>query len=324
MKDRRIVLILGLVLIALALASSVDAASFSLSRDSVNQVTSSIGGWFKGNMFTWYTTDSLGQLKPEYEMQRKIVDFILFFIMFFSLSLLGLKKAFKDGGNALNALALSIGALMSLALVAFTKVTLGLLFPFAKNILFFIILLVVYLILAKLLGEKMKILALILAVIITWLAFSYLGEKEGWLPFKFGDFNMQKSSKEIPNPANAKEYLQQGRFLMEQQKYDEAKDMFVKVIQSDPNPITNKYFDDALNYLRDGMFDHMANNMLDVIEAETYAGEIMAGNPQWQGDAIPMLNQVIEHSKKLQGEIENQQKRIEEMKQMETKLRQIK
>lgn len=323
MKDKKIVWIIGLLLITLALASSVDAASFYLSRDSVNKVTGTVGSWFNGNMFTWYTTDTLGQLKPEYETQRKVVDFILFFILFFSLSLLGLKQMFKEGGNAVNALSFAIGALLSLSLVAFTKVTLGLLFPFAKNILFFIVFLVVYMLLAKLLGDKMKILALILAIAITWFAFSYMGQKDGWLP-KIGDFNMQTSSKEIPNPTNAKEYLQQGRYFMEKQEYGGAKDMFVKVIQSDPNPMTNKYFDDALGYLREGMFDHMAKNMLDVIEAETYAGEIMAGREEWKGDAITMLNQVVEHCKKLDEEIKNQEQRIEEMKLMEMKLRQIK
>jgi hypothetical protein len=178
MNNKRAVWIFGLLIMTLVLASSVDAASFYLSRDSVNRVTGQIGDWFSGNMFTWYTTDPLGNLKPEYENQRKIVDFILFFILFFSLSLLGLKQAFKEGGNAANALAFAIGALLSLALVAFTKVTLGVLFPFAKNILFFIVFLLVYLLLLKLIGDKRKILALILAIAITWFAFSIWAKKK--------------------------------------------------------------------------------------------------------------------------------------------------
>lgn len=324
MKGKKIIIgIFVFLFISLFLASSVSAARFSLSRESVNRVTDSMGEFLKGSVLLWYSTDSSGELRTEYETQRRVVDFILFFIMFFSLALLGLRKVYKEGGNAVNALAFAIGALLSLSLVAFTKVTLGLLFPFAKNILFFIILWVIYLILAKIIGDdktSKKIISLIIAGGITWFAFSYVGGDEGWNPF--GWFDMTTSTKEIANPQTIKDYLVQGKAMMEQQRYAEAKGWFVQVIRADPNPRTNKYFDDALFYLREGIFDHMAKNMRDVMEAKLYAGQVMAENGLKE-EAIAMLKQVVVHAQEMDGEIKRQEERIKDMQELENKLKTI-
>ncbi|MFC1691285.1 hypothetical protein ACFL0W_03825 [Nanoarchaeota archaeon] len=110
----------------------------------------------------------------KFARNRKFVDFFLFFMIFTSLAFLAVNKWF-DKGNARIALAVGIGASLSTALVALVKggTALVIFFPFAKNILYLIVMLIFYYILTrKELLENSKVVAFILALAITWFAFS--------------------------------------------------------------------------------------------------------------------------------------------------------
>jgi tetratricopeptide (TPR) repeat protein len=283
MKNK--ILLFGLAaILVLFLASQCHAAQFTLSMDTFNRISSSTSDWMKGNMFVWYAADTTGALREEYANERKIVDFLLFFIMFFSLALLGLKQAFKEGGNAVNALAFAIGALLALALVAFTKVSLALLFPFAKNIIFMILLWVIFLMLKKMFGDKHPFWLFILALIIALIAFNLpaIGPKLGITDMTVPRADQSQSIDEIqtkidqlsmstdPNKeakieslkkSLADAHYKQALMYVGSRDYDSAKMEFAKTLEANPSHTKAKY------WLDEGLFNRMVKETLVLLGA---------------------------------------------------------
>jgi tetratricopeptide (TPR) repeat protein len=281
MKNKKLFAII-VILFCLIILLQGCGQRFTLSGESIGNIGGSAGNWMKENIFMWYTTDTTGSLKPEYATPRKAVDFILFFTLFFSLSLLGLKQVFKEGGNAVNALAFAIGFLLALSLVSFTQATLAIFFPFAKNIIFLVMLWVIFALLKKILGDKHKVLIFIAALIITWLAFNYLGPGLGVsnmaLPrqdYTAGISELQTKielleSKPGLTPAEEKELISmknqlsdrlvsQGLTELERRNYDAAEKNFRDALLANPS---NKK---AKSWREDGLFNRMLKENIELL-----------------------------------------------------------
>ncbi|MFH1133297.1 MAG: hypothetical protein V1735_02325 [Nanoarchaeota archaeon] len=172
---------LALIILSVVLLPPVHAAA----TDALTQNTK---GMFE-KFLSWYATDEQGNFTG-YNLERKVVDFIIFFILFMSITALGLTKAFGGqyggfkaaGGNPIRALTVVIGLMLTIALVAFTNVSIALFFPFAKNLLFFLAWAMIFFLL-RLMGLKQIVWAIILSIIITYLLF----HAGSWLICEFGD-----------------------------------------------------------------------------------------------------------------------------------------
>lgn len=119
----------------------------------------------------------------EYIQHAKIIDFAIFFVLFFSLSYLGFSRVWGEGfgkpGSAKNVvvgLSLTLGLALSFALVTQTQFSIMTIFPLAKAMLFLIItfLLGGLIIHSKVFGEGKlaKFIAIVIALIGTYLIFS--------------------------------------------------------------------------------------------------------------------------------------------------------
>ncbi len=112
-----------------------------------------------------------GGLKP----YSKIIDFFVFFVIFTTVTLIGLKAMYKDKGstNQIVALSIAIGLMSTLALMyggtfLGKEITTATLFPYALGFLIFVVILLpLYFIINKLTGDKHKILSFFIALIIT-------------------------------------------------------------------------------------------------------------------------------------------------------------
>ncbi|MBU0980932.1 MAG: hypothetical protein KJ709_09085 [Nanoarchaeota archaeon] len=168
-----------IIALCLTLASPLASAAF------IDDVGSAAGGMFEG-FFNMYSRDADGSLDDNFQLYRKVVDFIVFFAIFLAITFLGLGKALGEkGSGAVKGLAIAVALALALSLVTFTNFGLGALFPFAKNILFFILFILLYFLLAKIPGlEKRKWLAFILAVLIAVAVyFLYSFGTGGGMPF---------------------------------------------------------------------------------------------------------------------------------------------
>lgn len=142
-----------------------------------------------------YDTDIIDgerDFSGDYSTERKIIDGMLFFILFLSISILGLRKWYGKSTAAINGIAISLSALMTIALMSYTKITIGLLFPFAKNMLFFIMLFVVYSIVSDKV-VKSKGWAFILAILLTLIMFNAEGLIEDTA--RGGDYSPVKTTR---------------------------------------------------------------------------------------------------------------------------------
>ena len=281
------------MLFCMLLVSESCVQGFTLSGNSLSNAGESASKWMKSNIFLWYTTDTTGTLKPEYTTQRKVVDFILFFVMFFSLALLGLKKAFGEGGgNAVTALAFSIGFMLALALVAFSQVTLALFFPFAKNIIFLVMVWIIFAIAKKIFGDKHTFWLFLLALVLGWLAFNYIGPGVG-----ISDMSLQRKdySGEITDMQNklialkskagrsiqeerdilalnkklSDMYVSQGRSSLEIRDYDAAEKNFEKALEYDYNN------NEARSWLTNGLFNRMLKENIELLRVSKIILESM-------------------------------------------------
>jgi hypothetical protein len=252
--------------------------------------------------------------------------------MFFSLSLLGLRKVFKEGGNAVIGLAFSIGALLSLALIVFTDFSLGILFPFAKNIIFFIILLVIYLVVSNVMKADTtgkKIFALILAIAIALLAFRFMNDEGSWNPF--GKYQMEGKAtknyideiKELTggaefgqplDPADKEKWAElkykQGVYEATTQKnFEAAAKHFGDVVMGFPN----NYFDKSYKWLTERLWVVMQKENLKLMEGFLIAGEYSNRDGQ-HTLANSQYEFVIERGEELKAEIARQRLRLEQAK----------
>jgi hypothetical protein len=185
MKTKIIILC---ILFGVLLAGSAEARVIDQIFDNIDDYV---------HVYDTVNTDGRRVFSETYSVERKVVDGILFFMLFLSISILSLTKWYGKSSPAVNGIAISLSALMTLSLLSFTNFTVGLLFPFAKNILFFIMLLIVYSIVNKNI-IKGKIWSLIVATIITLIMFNVEGliedvtQREG--------FNIFDSTQKALNP----------------------------------------------------------------------------------------------------------------------------
>lgn len=120
----------------------------------------------------WDAVEKMYDFESRYEKNPKIWDFLLFSTIFNIIAWIGLVKAFPDNKVAAYILALVIGIALGLGAV---KGDLNVKFfvPFVKNIFFFIVMGIIFFVLIKF--DMNKFLALILALVITFVAFNVLG-----------------------------------------------------------------------------------------------------------------------------------------------------
>ena len=127
-------------------------------RDSVSTATSGIGGSI-GNYLTKYM-DATGPT---------LIDFIVFFAIFFSICWIAFNKWTKDAKNATVLLSISVSVAFSIALVYGAKLTLKKLVPFAGAVLFIFLLGAIYLLSTNYIFKGDGIWKKILSAIITLL-----------------------------------------------------------------------------------------------------------------------------------------------------------
>ncbi|MFH1850318.1 MAG: hypothetical protein ABH879_09155 [archaeon] len=105
-----------------------------------------------------------------YDSYYQLVDFVLFFILFTVVFMLGLNKVFGEQNRQVKTLAVVLALIVSFALVK-SGITLKILAPYARFLLFVVMVLVLYALLLKFGMENHKIMAIIIAVLLTLLAF---------------------------------------------------------------------------------------------------------------------------------------------------------
>jgi len=113
----------------------------------------------------------------QFNASSKLVEFLIFFTIFTSLAMLGLNKFIsgeynKSGSSAAKALAVGLGAAMTIAIINYSTFSLGIFYPFAKNLIFFMGVLTIFIILTKYVGMQSKFFAFILSLITAWLLFN--------------------------------------------------------------------------------------------------------------------------------------------------------
>lgn len=109
-----------------------------------------------------------------YDKHYQIIDFLVMFVLFTAISFVGLQGFMKEGGksNAVKGIAVAVGAALSLAGLK-AGISPSFFIPFVKNALFFIIMFVIFVLLIQIEGLKdRKLVAFILALIITMVAFN--------------------------------------------------------------------------------------------------------------------------------------------------------
>ncbi len=112
-----------------------------------------------------------GKLVDFYNRNQSLIDFFVMFTLFATVALVGLNKVgFGEGGNAMKGLALAVGAALALAALK-AGYSPSFFVPFVKNFLFLIIFLIIFLVI-KAMAREHTVVAFILALVITWVAFN--------------------------------------------------------------------------------------------------------------------------------------------------------
>ncbi|MBU0980935.1 MAG: hypothetical protein KJ709_09100, partial [Nanoarchaeota archaeon] len=152
--------IAGLCMVLLVLIPVVFA------QEALRDSTASVFDTF----FSWYEHDEDGNFARGHT-GRAVVDFVIFFVLFTAVTHIGLSRAFAQGApkNATRGLSIVIGLMLSLSLVTATNVSIAMLFPFAKNLIFFVAAAMIFFI-YKQFGMKW-IWALLLALLTTYILF---------------------------------------------------------------------------------------------------------------------------------------------------------
>jgi hypothetical protein len=162
MKSKSFVFILVAFVLAISIASVVEAG-----------VMDKLAGFY--------------DFEKSYDKNPKAWDFLMFSIIFNLIIWLGLIKAFPDNKGVTYILALVLGVLFGLAALK-ADMSLQFFIPFVKNAMFFIIFFIVFFLLLKF--EMNKFWAIILALVITFVAFNMMGlfgkVKVGDIDLSFG------------------------------------------------------------------------------------------------------------------------------------------
>ncbi|MBS3158625.1 hypothetical protein J4206_05040 [Candidatus Woesearchaeota archaeon] len=118
-----------------------------------------------------------GKLVDFYNRHQSLIDFFVMFTLFATVALVGLNKVgFGEGGNAMKGMALAVGAALALAALK-AGYSPSFFVPFVKNFLFLIIFLVIFLVVKAVIGGEHAgtgtiVVSLILALVVTWIAFN--------------------------------------------------------------------------------------------------------------------------------------------------------
>ncbi|MFC1691454.1 hypothetical protein ACFL0W_04715 [Nanoarchaeota archaeon] len=175
--------IMKLILLVLLLSIFMPSASAAESTSVPSKIVDFIGGFLEMYSPTSWQKDASGTEVPvyneNYNTQRKLFDFLIFTIIFISLSMIAFGKFFKGTkGNAPKALAIVLGISLSVALTTGTRYgSVTIFFPFAKNLIFILLFFMFYAMLKSdtLLGKDNKLWAAILALAITWFSVTVQG-----------------------------------------------------------------------------------------------------------------------------------------------------
>ena len=193
MNYKSVTSILGIFILSLVFVSIISTNLYVPSLDSNNELLSPL--------------DSMNYFLSDITSYAKVIDFFVFFVIFTTITLIGLKAMFKDKSTQrqITALAVTIGIMSSLALM-FGGTFLGYevsvfsLFPYALGFLIFtVIFFPIFLIFHFLMSKKHPVWAFFIALLITLLLYFLLIR-----PLRLGglDFGGSRAGGTNPNPIN--------------------------------------------------------------------------------------------------------------------------
>jgi len=253
-------------------------------------ISNSIANFGKDTVFLWYTTVG-GELNPVYENQRRVLDSLLFFIIFFVIVRYAIKKVWPDlEKGPKEMLSLGVGIVLTISFVA-TRISIGFLLPYMKNIAFFGIALLIAFIINKFTNKENKpggwITSIFIALAVSWLlmnAFNFFESKP--ISAIGGIFNSEKQTDirariiaggDSVVTADPKINYELALGAVQKFDYETAKTHFEKVIVA--GPANNPYFDKTAQWITikggDKLYRHMARHYPKIIAAEREAAEIL-------------------------------------------------
>ncbi len=123
--------------------------------------------------------DKIGTFLSEKQDTKtiKTIDFFMFFILFSSIAIVGLRGwGGAESTNSVKAIAVTFGAMLSLALVWKTKLSIVTLYPFAMSFLVLAVFILFYKTLIKLGLEQHKVMAIVIAfVLVGFFVYTFVG-----------------------------------------------------------------------------------------------------------------------------------------------------
>ncbi len=322
----KIILILAIFLILVNIAGAQNpVAAFGENLRS-GALANSIGELFRNTLLLPYTTVA-GELNPQYEITRRGIDGILFFIIFFLVVQNAIDKMWKDmEKKQRRILSLAIGAALTIGLLA-SGFSLGKVVPYGINIAM-AGLAVLFVFLLQMPRNKDNkpyigfVPALLIAVLLSWLivnAFNLAGGQG--TTFAGGLFGTERKSdfaarlviSEGEVSANPDENYKLGLAAVQNYQYDRAKDYFSAVI--DYGPSNNKYYFDAVKWLskKDGdkLFKHMVEHYPPIMNAERAVAEALIDKAREMSTTDPNRINVLNKAEKYLRDVKNKESLLE-------------
>lgn len=188
-------------LIFLFSSTIISAAPYDYKTPSLNIDTARIKEAFTGGFLKWYEvqdwkTDEDGIRRPVFDsafrFQRTAVDFVLFFGIFAVLVYIAFFKLLKGvNKGALLALALFLGMALAISLTVMLENPITELFyPFAVHLIYLLVAAMFFWFFFNVVFQKSKWpLALLLALLLTWIAFGTLGIKVNCPDWLCGEYD---------------------------------------------------------------------------------------------------------------------------------------
>ncbi|MBI2135562.1 hypothetical protein HYU06_00650 [Candidatus Woesearchaeota archaeon] len=173
-------LIVNISYIIIALMLSIVVINIASAETTLEQDVASFGRSALGKLSGQSNTKGVGndpiqgtgKLVDFYNRNQSLIDFFIMFALFCSIALIGLKKTGfgESGGNAMKGLAIAVGAALAIAALK-AGYSPSFFVPFVKNFLFLIIFFVIFMVIKATMSQNV-LLAFILALVITWVAFN--------------------------------------------------------------------------------------------------------------------------------------------------------
>lgn len=289
------------------------------------KLSQSLADLGKNTIFLWYTTVA-GELNPEYQTQRMILDGFLFFIIFFVIVRFGIKRIWGDmEKSSKEMLSLAISAALTIAFLS-TNISIGFLLPYVNNIMFFALTgLLAFLINSGINKDKKTgkfLQAILIAAIISFLlvnVFNFIGGKSVSLigntydTERKSDFAMRlvgsAGGMTSSDPATNYAYA-----IASVQNYDyqKAQDYFAAVVDSSRGDLTNEWVKKTQEWITqsggDKLFRHMAQHLPPLMELETEAANNMLSKAEGLSNVNPNKKELLLKARSLAEDVIEQEK----------------